>query len=132
MASQGSGRTHRHLHAHRPDQQSSHMIKFAIRNSHFEISYQSKATFMPLGKSSGGLQAALGKLSGLPPLGRGGGVAKESPAERILAILQSRTLAEDIIQRLEVFPHLFAKKWDAGQQQWRTAQSSTVQDAVRA
>lgn len=91
--------------------------------------YQSKATLMPLAKSSGGLYA-LGELGGLLPSGLGT-AAKESPAGRMLAILSSRTLAEDVIQRLDLLPRLFAKKWDAAKQQWRTDKSPTLHDAVR-
>ena len=76
--------------------------------------YQSRAVLIPLGKSESGLQAALSQVGGLLPLG---GMGKESPAERLLAVLQSRTLAEDVIQHLDLLPPLFAQQWDAGKRQ---------------
>jgi uncharacterized protein involved in exopolysaccharide biosynthesis len=92
--------------------------------------YQSKATLMPLGKSGGGLGAALGELGSLLPL-KLGGAATESPVERIVAVLHSRTLAEDVIQQLGLLPRLFVKMWDREKQQWRIPESPTMQDAIR-
>jgi capsular exopolysaccharide synthesis family protein len=91
--------------------------------------YQGKATLLPLGQTPGGLQGALGELGNLLPLAS---LRQESPAERILAILQSRTLAEDVIHRLDLLPRLFAKEWDAEKQAWQTDDPPTIHDAVRA
>src|SRR5438093_13098107 len=56
--------------------------------------YQSTATLMPLGASRNGLSTAmLGEVSGFLPPGVGNFLGKESPTDRLLAILQSRTLA---------------------------------------
>jgi uncharacterized protein involved in exopolysaccharide biosynthesis len=75
--------------------------------------YQSTATLMPLGTSRGSLPTAmLGELGGLLPSGAGTFLNKESPTDRLLAILRSRTLAGEIIQSLDLLPILFAKKWD--------------------
>lgn len=70
----------------------------------------------------------LGELENIFPLGS---LGQDSPAERLQAILYSRTLAEDVIQRLDLLPHLFAKRWDSVQQQWRTPKAPTIHDAVR-
>ena len=59
--------------------------------------YQSAATLMPLGQSRSGLSGALGELGGFLPPGIGG---KGSPTDSLLAVLQSRTLATDVIERL--------------------------------
>jgi uncharacterized protein involved in exopolysaccharide biosynthesis/Mrp family chromosome partitioning ATPase len=90
--------------------------------------YQSKATLMPLEKTTGGLRDMLGDMGGLFPLAS---IKQESPAERIQAILNSRTLAEDVIQRLDLLPRLFAKKWDAAKQAWQIPNPPTVYDAIR-
>jgi tyrosine-protein kinase Etk/Wzc len=91
--------------------------------------YQSNATLMPLGQTAGDIRGMLGELGGLLPLSA---LGQDSPVERIQAILHSRTLAEDVIQRLDLLPRLFAKQWDATQQQWQTDKPPTVHDAVRA
>ena len=51
--------------------------------------------------------------------------------DRLVSILQSRTLAMEVIQSLDLLPILFAKKWHAEKQQWRTDKPPTLQDAVR-
>lgn len=89
--------------------------------------YESKATLIPLAQSNSNLQSTLGALSGLLPLGVG---APDSPAERILAVLQSRTLAENVITRLALLPKLFAKDWDAEAQRWQTDEPPTMQDGL--
>jgi capsular exopolysaccharide synthesis family protein len=91
--------------------------------------YQSKVTLMPLGKGAGSLPGALGGLRSLLPLGA---LSRETPAERLLAILHSRTLAEEVIRQLDLLPRLFAEGWDAERQQWQTDKPPTLQDAVRA
>ena len=51
-------------------------------------------------------------LGGFLPSGGGIGnfLGKESPTDRLLAILHSRTLAMEVIQSLDLLPILFAKK----------------------
>jgi capsular exopolysaccharide synthesis family protein len=96
--------------------------------------YQSTATLMPLGTSRSGMSTAmLGELGGLLPSGSGMGnfLGKESPTDRLLAILRSRTLAMEVIQSLDLLPILFANKWHAEKQQWRTNKPPTLQDAIR-
>src|SRR6266852_709394 len=96
--------------------------------------YQSTATLMPLGASRGSLSTAVpggGELGGFLPSGVGNFLGKESPTDRLLAILHSRTLAMEVIQSLDLLPILFAKKWQAEQQQWLTKKPPTLQDAVR-
>jgi len=94
--------------------------------------YKSTATLMPLGTSRSGLPTAmLGELSGFLPSGASAFLGKESPTDRLLAILHSRTLAVEVIQSLDLLPVLFAKKWHAEKQQWQTNKPPTLQDAVR-
>ena len=94
--------------------------------------YQSTATLMPLATSRSSLPAVLGELGGGLPLGAGALLLnRESPTDRLRAILQSRTLAVEVIQSLDLLPILFTKKWHAEKQQWRTNKPPTLQDAVR-
>src|SRR5262245_43711903 len=56
--------------------------------------YQSTATLMPLGTSRGSLPTAMlggGELGGFLPSRVGTFLGKESPTDRLLAILRSRT-----------------------------------------
>jgi capsular exopolysaccharide synthesis family protein len=94
----------------------------------FSDIYQGKAVLIPLSKSTSGLQAALGELGSLLPIGL---TDSENPSTRLLAILQSRTLVETVIQRLGLLPLLYADVWDANTQQWLTDDPPTMQDAVR-
>ena len=89
--------------------------------------YRSEVTLIPLGESRGALQALMGEVGGLLPLALGG---KESPAERILAVLQSRTVAEDVIKSLDLLPRLFPDVWDAGKRIWDTDEPPMMQDGV--
>ncbi len=96
--------------------------------------YKSTATLMPLGASRGSLPTPMlggGELGGFLPSGVGTFLGKESPTDRLLAILHSRTLAMEVIQSLDLLPILFAKKWHAEKQQWQTNKPPTLQDAVR-
>jgi capsular exopolysaccharide synthesis family protein len=90
--------------------------------------YQSKAVLIPLGKPTSTLQSALGELGSLLPIGA---ASTENPATRLLAILQSRTLAEEVIQRLDLMPRLFAKSWDVDQKRWQTDEPPTMSEAVK-
>lgn len=90
--------------------------------------YEGKAVIIPLGESTSGLQNVLGELGSLLPLGT---VGSEDPSTRLLAILWSRTLAEEVIQRLNLLPLLYADDWDANTQQWTTDDPPTIQGAVR-
>lgn len=91
--------------------------------------YQSTATLMPLGQSHRGLRAMLDEVGGLLPAGLG---EAERPTERILAVLHSRTVAEQVIERLKLLPHLFPRDWHAETGQWQSETPPTLQDGVRA
>jgi uncharacterized protein involved in exopolysaccharide biosynthesis len=58
--------------------------------------------------------------------------SNNDPSALLLAILQSRTLAEHVIERLDLLPRLFATDWDAVTKQWQTDEPPTMADAVKA
>ena len=89
--------------------------------------YAGKTVLIPLGQPTGGLQAVLGELGGFLP----GMSGSENPGVRILAILQSRTLAEDVIHRLDLLPFLFPDDWDARAQLWLTDPAPTIASGVK-
>jgi uncharacterized protein involved in exopolysaccharide biosynthesis len=79
--------------------------------------YRASTTILPLGtESGGGLGAA---LSAVPLVGALGGVAGvKTPADQLLVILKSRTLAETVIQELRLQPHYHPDSWDAQKGTW--------------
>jgi len=81
--------------------------------------YQAKTTIMPVESSGGGISAALQSLpfvGGMVP-GIGG-----ASANKLVTVLKSRTMAEDVIQALELIKVLFEEPWD---------EPPSLQDAVR-
>lgn len=92
--------------------------------------YQSTVTLLPLTGSGAGLptEAQQGLLSGLLGVV---GVGSGSSSERLLAVLHSRTLTEDVIQRLDLLPILFAESWDTDTQRWVVDEPPNLEDAVR-
>jgi uncharacterized protein involved in exopolysaccharide biosynthesis/Mrp family chromosome partitioning ATPase len=90
--------------------------------------YQGKTTLLPLVKPAMGMPGALSELTGSLPFGSFG---SNNPTEHILAILNSRTLAEDVIESLNLLPQLFPTQWDTNKQQWQVADPPTMYNAVR-
>ena len=94
--------------------------------------YQSTVTLMALGAARGGLSSARGEIGGLLPAASGSLFSRENPADRLLNVLQSRTLAVEVIQDLDLLPHLFPGRWDAETRQWKTPKAPTIQAAFLA
>ncbi len=78
--------------------------------------YKSTAVIMPIGKSGGGggMLAALassGQLGGLASMaGLGGAVGGQTPAQQFMALLRTRVLAEEIINKFNLIPIMFDGK----------------------
>jgi uncharacterized protein involved in exopolysaccharide biosynthesis len=94
--------------------------------------YSSEATIAPreLEQSTGkSLTGALGGLGGLvaSEFGLGGG----SDADKIEVLLKSRRLAELVVEKHNLLPLLFDKKWDAKKRAWKENPAPTVQDAYK-
>lgn len=63
----------------------------------------------------------------------GGGLAASNSAVQLIVLLKSRTLAEAIIEKLDLKPKLFKAAWDNAQQTWKNgALPPTLEDSVRA
>jgi capsular polysaccharide biosynthesis protein len=75
---------------------------------------------MPIESSEGGVSAALRSLGSLPFVGVPG-IGGES-ANKLVAVLESRTVAEDVIKTLDLITVLFEDDQD---------EQPTFQDAVR-
>lgn len=80
--------------------------------------YTAKATLLPI-ESKQGL-GALGMLEG----GLGSMIAAQagvgmSASTKLVTILESRSLAEGVIQKLDLMPVLFENRWDADKKTWK-------------
>jgi uncharacterized protein involved in exopolysaccharide biosynthesis len=79
--------------------------------------YKSETVIMAVGSEAGGLGAA---LSSLPFAGALTGVAGiQTPADKIMVILKSRTTAEAVIRRFDLLKVFNENKWDAAKNNWK-------------
>ncbi|MDI6754546.1 MAG: GNVR domain-containing protein, partial [Thermodesulfobacteriota bacterium] len=94
--------------------------------------FQAKATLMPVESSQGRFSAALGTLQNLPFVGGAvGGAWGKTATDKLTSILNSRTVAEDVIKSLKLMPVLFLEYWDEKNSRWKTNKPPTLQDTVR-
>jgi len=94
--------------------------------------YQAKATLMPVESSQGRFSAALGSLQNLPFIGGAvGGALGKTATDKLSSILNSRTVAEDVIKSLKLVPILFQDDWDEKNDRWKISKPPTLQDTVR-
>ncbi len=94
--------------------------------------YQAKATLMPVESSQGRFSAALGTLQNLPFIGGAvGGALGKTATDKIVTILNSRTVAEDVIKKLDLIKILFKKSWDQEKGKWKNDKPPTMQDTLR-
>jgi len=84
--------------------------------------YQAKTTIMPVESSGGQVSAALRSLESLPFVGGMLPSVGGASASKLVAVLKSRTMAEDVIQALDLIKILFEEPQD---------EPPTLQDGVR-
>ena len=84
--------------------------------------YRAKTTLMPLESSGSQLSAAMRNLGSLPFVGGMVPSIGGASADKLVAVLQSRTVAEDVIRALDLIKVLFEEDRD---------EPPTIQDAVR-
>ena len=84
--------------------------------------YQAKATLMPIESSGSQVSAALRSLENLPFVG--GMVPGGASGDKMIAVLKSRTVAEDVIHTLDLINVLFEEP--------DPEEPPTLQDTVRA
>ncbi len=92
--------------------------------------FKADAVIIPVSsKGSGGGMSALssqfGGLASLAGMSLSGGAGD---AEKLLAILKSRTIVEDVINRENLMPILFEKQWDAAANRWKSADPEKMPD----
>ena len=92
--------------------------------------YRATTTILPLGaEGAGGLAAA---FSAVPFAGALGVSGIKTPADQLLIILGSRTLAETIIHQLNLQVHYHPNKWDPDEMEWKPDKEKPfLEDTVR-
>ncbi|MBM4332266.1 MAG: hypothetical protein FJ117_13780 [Deltaproteobacteria bacterium] len=93
--------------------------------------FQAKATLMPVESSQGRFSAALGTLQNLPFIGGAvGGALGKTATDKLVSILNSRTVAEEVIKSLNLIPVLFKDEWDEKNKRWMKNEPPTLQKTV--
>jgi uncharacterized protein involved in exopolysaccharide biosynthesis len=93
--------------------------------------YRSEAVILAVAPESGGLGAT---LSASPLAGAFSGSlgGLSSPADKILVLLKSRTVAEMVVKRFDLLHVFYEKKWDAVKKEWKDPEKPPLlEDAVR-
>jgi uncharacterized protein involved in exopolysaccharide biosynthesis len=92
--------------------------------------YRAEVVFSPrnsTGGMAGELGASLGGLAALAGVNIGGAGKR---ADESLQYLRSREFTREFIQRHSLMPVLFASKWDAARNRWRSDDPPTIGDGV--
>ncbi len=92
--------------------------------------YKATTVIISAESGAGGLGAA---LSTLPLAGALAGAAGlQTPADKVMVILKSRTVAEAVIQRFNLLRIFNEDRWDAGKNAWKDPDDPPLmQDAVK-
>jgi uncharacterized protein involved in exopolysaccharide biosynthesis len=93
--------------------------------------YRSEVVVLAIAPETGGLSAALSAspLAGALTGSLGG---LSTPADRVLVVLKSRTIAEMVIKRFDLLRVFNERKWDAGKGAWKDPEKPPLmEDAVK-
>ena len=92
--------------------------------------FRSETVLMPVGPDAGGLAAA---LSNMPLAGALTGAAGiQTPADKIMVVLKSRTLAEQVIRKFDLLKRFNESDWDTAKNAWKDPEKPPLmQDAVK-
>lgn len=92
--------------------------------------YKSETLIMTSGSESGGLGAALSAFPLAGAFGAIGGV--QTPADKIMVILKSRTIAEAVIKKFDLMKIFYDNAWDSAKGTWKNPDKHPlVEDAVK-
>ncbi len=92
--------------------------------------YKSETMFISAGSEAGGLASALSALPFAGALGVGAGI--QSPADKLVIILKSRTISEDIIHKFDLMKVFYDKQWDSEKGAWINPDKHPyLEDAVK-
>lgn len=95
--------------------------------------YRANAVIMPIGSQrKGGLASMMGGESALG-LGEllGGVVGGQSSNSQLMTLLRSRTLAEMVVDKLQLMPIFFNDQWDAEKKAWKVDKPPRIDVAAR-
>lgn len=104
------------------------VVAAAVISLYMTPIFQAKATLMPVESSQSRFSGALGALQNIPFVG---GAVGKTGTDKIVTILNSRTLAEDVIKKMDLIKILFKEKWDKEKGKWKTDKPPTRQDTLR-
>jgi tyrosine-protein kinase Etk/Wzc len=92
--------------------------------------FRSETVLMPVGPDAGGLAAA---LSNMPLAGALTGAAGiQTPADKIMIVLKSRTIAEQVVRKFDLLKRFNEHDWEAGRNAWKDPEKPPLmQDAVK-
>jgi tyrosine-protein kinase Etk/Wzc len=92
--------------------------------------FRSETVLMPVGPDAGGLAAA---LSNMPLAGALTGAAGiQTPADKIMIVLKSRTIAEQVVRKFDLLKRFNEHDWDVGRNTWKDPEKPPLmQDAVK-
>jgi uncharacterized protein involved in exopolysaccharide biosynthesis len=92
--------------------------------------YKSDAVILSIAPETGGLGAA---LSASPLAGAlAGSIGFSSPADKILVLLKSRTIAERVVKQFDLIRVFNESKWDAAKGSWKNPEKPPfLEDAVK-
>ena len=94
--------------------------------------YQAKTTLMAVESSQTSFVSALGALQNLPFIGGAvSGSLGKTATDKLVSILNSRTVAETVIQKFDLTKVIFKKKWDEKKGSWDTDKPPTLQDTLK-
>ena len=91
--------------------------------------YEAKASILPIEGAEGGLVSALNTLGGLAgiPIPQ-----KQTSSQTLVAVLESRSLAEAVISRLDLMKKFFEGDWDSAKENWKNPEKAPpLEDGVR-
>ncbi len=92
--------------------------------------YKSEAVIVANTSDSGGLAAA---LSSIPLAGAfAGAVGIQTPADKIMVFLKSRTIAEKVVKKFDLLSVFYEDEWDATRGVWKNPDDPPrLEDAVK-
>ncbi len=93
--------------------------------------FRSQAVIMPLQQKSGMMSALGGDLGGLAALAGIGGM-NAGPEAKLMAILQSRSLADAVINKQGLMQIFFEDEWDADKKSWKSEDPEEIPTMERA
>ncbi len=102
------------------------VISAAVVSLYMTPIYEAKVTLMPIDSSQSRLSATLGSLQNIPFVG---GLAKTASGT-LIGILDSRTVAENVIRSLNLIGVLFEEQWDDKNKRWKGEKPPTLMNAV--